>query len=144
MILAAFTLAAFGGWVAHALTSGPSVDRNLGADCGTTVNSASQYDAGPPACLWTAYVAAKQAHATMTNYTIEGDPISYSLALRSSDRIDVLIGSRDRYSPMGTFAYVCTGLVRDAANAEPGRFHLIATGCAGPPAFLDGTRLTIP
>ena len=40
--------------------------------------------------------------------TIEGDPISYSLALQSSDRIDVLIGSRDRYSPMGTFAYVCT------------------------------------
>ena len=75
--------------------------------------------------------------------TIEGDPISYSLALQSSDRIDVLIGSRDRYSPMGTFAYVCTGLVRDAANAEPGRFHLIATACAGPPAFLDGTRLTI-
>jgi hypothetical protein len=142
--VAALAFVAFGGWMAYVRSAGQPVGPTLGEDCGTVENSASRYDVGPPACLWAAYLAAKQAHATLTNYTIEGDPISYSLAIRSSDRIDVLVGSRDRYSPMGTFAYACTGLVRDTANAEPGRFHLIATACAGPTAFLDGTRLTIP
>ncbi len=111
---------------------------------GQAVNLSLNYDSHPPDCLWQAYTSGAAADAIMVNYTIEGDPVSYTVDIVSKERIHASIHSQDRYGPQGPFAYVCQEMSRQPAAQLPGRFYLVLTGCSGPPDFLDGSRLTIP
>lgn len=112
--------------------------------CGQSNNVGLTYNPRPPDCLWRAYANSTAAQAIMVNYTTEGDPVSYAVNIISKGRIEVSIESRDRFGPQGSFSYSCQALTRQPAAQLPGRFFLVLTGCAGPPDFLDGSRLTIP
>lgn len=118
-------------------------NRPGGNDCGQSVNVLASYDPGPTNCLWNNYLAHQPAHADMTNYTTEGDPVEYIATIGPSSAIGIAVLSRDRYGPQGTFQYSCSGLSREPAPLT-GRYFLMATGCVGPPEFLDGSRLMIP
>jgi hypothetical protein len=112
--------------------------------CGRSVNIGAAYDARPTECLWQAYSTGRPAKATVVQYTIEGDPITFAVDLASTEQIDVGIDSKDRYGPNGSFSYSCNGLSREPVLNIQGRFHLIVTGCTGPPAYLFESRLNIP
>jgi hypothetical protein len=112
--------------------------------CGRSVSGPFSYDARPTECLWQAYSAGTTAQAIVIQYTVEGDPITYAVNLKSANRIDISIESQDRFGPKGSFAYSCHGLTRQAVLNPSVRFNLVVTGCTGPIDFLDGSRLTIP
>jgi hypothetical protein len=118
--------------------------RDTGIDCGRSINVLMNYDPRPPVCLWNAYLSQKAAHADMTNYTVEGDPIEYLASIDASNAIHITVVSRDRYGPRGTFQYSCSGFAWQEAADPSERSYLIATGCAGAPDFVDGSRLFIP
>lgn len=123
----------------------PPVGPGPGKDCGKSVNLGNQYDARPPSCLWSVFSSGATGHAVMTNYTVEGDPVTFAVAIPAKDRISIDIVSKDRFGPQGGFAYICSGLTRQPVSGSPGRFYLVATGCNGPPGFVDdGHRVTIP
>jgi hypothetical protein len=112
--------------------------------CGRSVNIGPAYDARPTECLWQAYSTGKPAKAIVVQYTIEGDPVTFAVDLASGEQIDVGIDSKDRYGPNGSFSYSCNGLSREPVLTLQGRFHLIVTGCTGPPGYLFESRLIIP
>jgi hypothetical protein len=123
----------------------PPVGQGPGKDCGKAVNLGNQYDELPPLCLWSAFSSGSTAHAVMTNYTVEGDPVTFGVAISAKDKISISIVSYDRFGPQGGFGYGCSGLTRQLVSGSPGRFYLVGTGCTGPPGFLDDTgRVTIP
>lgn len=112
--------------------------------CGRSVNVGAAYDARPTECLWRAYSAGTTAQATVAQYTIEGDAITFEMLVFSPDDVDVNIQSQDRYGPQGSFAYSCHGLTRQPIPNVLGHPYLIVTDCTGPRDFLDVSRLTIP
>ena len=111
--------------------------------CGRAVNRGLHYDPHPPDCLWQAYSKGVAADVIMVDYTLEGDPVTYAVAV-SATQIQVSIQSQDRYGSQGSFSYACQAMARQPAAQLPGRFYLIVTGCSGAPDFLDGSRLTLP
>jgi hypothetical protein len=108
--------------------------------CGRVENDALFYDGHPTECLWKAYLAGAAAQAIIVQFTAEGDPITYALSISSPTHIEIDIDSKDRYGPRGRFGYSCIDLTRHPTVSV----FLIATGCTGPPSFLDGSNLTIP
>ena len=112
--------------------------------CGKAVNVDAGFDPRPDECLWHAYSAGRTAQAIITQYTVEGDPITFAVNLSAANEVDVRIDSQDRFGPKGTFAYVCHGLSREPAPNASAHPFLIATGCTGPIDFLDRARLIIP
>lgn len=80
-------------------------------------------------CLWDAYRAGRPAELTLTRHTIEGDPISITLRVRSSTSIDVLEDNRDRFGARGVRSSTCTELER-GSNVN-GRSGFIVRGCHG-------------
>jgi hypothetical protein len=113
------------------------------ASCGSVVNGPS-YHPEPVECLWRAYQDHRVAGAVMTNITIEGDPIAYSVEI-STSTISLRIQSDDRFGQRGLYAYRCTGLARAPSVNGSGRLYLVATGCVGPQGFVDDAgRVTIP
>jgi len=80
----------------------------------------------------------------MVNFTVEGDPVTYTVAVMPTS-IQVSVQSQDRYGPPGLFNYNCTGFTQTPALNDPRHVYLVATGCQGPQGFLDDNgRLTIP
>jgi len=126
--------------VGHHRTAQPVTEPS----CGRSVNVGATYDARPTECLWRAYSAGTTAQATVVQYTIEGDPITFEMLVFSVDHVDVNIQSQDRYGPKGSFAYSCHGLTRQPIPNALGHPYLIVTDCTGPRDFLDVSRLTIP
>jgi len=108
------------------------------------VNKDDRFDPRPNDCLWQAYSNGTTAQAIVTEYTIEGDPITFAVNLSAANEVDVRIDSQDRFGPKGTFEYVCHGLSREPAPNASAPHFLIATGCTGPSDFLDHARLLIP
>jgi hypothetical protein len=108
------------------------------------VNKAGHVERRPNDCLWQAYSSGTAAQALITEYTTEGDPITFAVKLSAANEVDVRIDSQDRFGPKGTFEYVCHGLIREPAPNPSAPAFLIATGCTGPSDFLDHARLLIP
>jgi hypothetical protein len=127
--------------VLHGSWSGQVQDH---PSCGHVVNSVNNYNAQVPGCLWHAYQAQETATGIMVNFTVEGDPITYTVTVRPTT-IDVGIQSQDRYGSRGFFAYTCGGLSQKPALADARHIYLVATGCRGPQGFVDDNgAITIP
>jgi hypothetical protein len=79
--------------------------------------------------LWNAYQAGRSAELALTHHTIEGDPITFTIQLRSKAIIEVVEDNGDRFGARGHRHSVCKVLERTpTAN---GRSGFIAHGCAG-------------
>jgi hypothetical protein len=144
MVLALFVVALLVWLFAFRPPAQPLVGQGPGKDCGKAVNVGNQYDGRPPSCLWSVFSSGSTGHAVMTNYTVEGDPVTFGVAISAKDKISISIVSHDRFGAQGGFAYACSGLTRQLVSGSPGRFYLVATGCTGPLGFLDDSgRVTI-
>lgn len=86
------------------------------------------YDEAARACLWDAYRAGKTAELELTRVTIEGDPITYTLHVRSGS-IDVVEDNRDRFGAHGMRSASCKVLERSPSTN--GRSGFIVRGCRG-------------
>ena len=113
------------------------------ASCGQVVNG-THYDAAPILCLWRAYQARQPARGVMTDLTVEGDPVIYTVAIMRA-AVQVSVQSQDRFGPQGSFSYSCSGLTQKLATNGSGHVYLVATGCQGPPGYVDDSgQITIP
>lgn len=87
------------------------------------------YDEAARTCLWDAYRAGRPAELELTRHTIEGDPITWTLRVRSGSSIEVTEDNRDRFGVHGVRTASCTVLERSpSAN---GRSGFIVRGCGG-------------
>lgn len=98
--------------------------------CGREVQTHGKgYDEAARACLWDAYQAGKPGELMLTRHTIEGDPITFTLRVRSASWIDVVIDDRDAFGAQGLRSAKCSVLERGpSAN---GRSGFIVRGCRG-------------
>jgi hypothetical protein len=108
--------------------------------CGTeTLRLDSGYDAAARGCIWDAYKAHDPAQFTTTRYTIEGDPITYTITITRLG-IDVVVNSKDRLGQHGVFKHSCRNFERIMQEERKDRFGFALSGCTG-----GGTdRLAVP
>lgn len=113
--------------------------------CGRTTNDVRHYDSKPADCMLLAYTTDRIADAEIVSFTVEGDPVKYTLNV-TPPSVRVAIWSQDRYGPTGYFTYTCSGLKREVAvnSVVPGYTYLVATGCSGPPGYVDNGRVIVP
>lgn len=98
--------------------------------CGREVQTHGQgYDEKARSCLWEAYQAGRAASLALTRHTIEGDPITFTLRVRSSSAIDVIEDNQDHFGARGVRNTTCSTLVR--APIVEGRSGFIVRGCRG-------------
>jgi hypothetical protein len=106
--------------------------------CGKEVDVHGQgYDAAARECLWKAYQSSQPAELVITVHTIEGDPITTALRVRSPSAIDVVRDSKDRFGSPGVTRSTCTSMQRK--QDDRGRTIFSLAGCSGPQP-----ELTIP
>ncbi|HRI66014.1 MAG TPA: hypothetical protein PK156_17320 [Polyangium sp.] len=87
------------------------------------------YDEAARSCLWDAYRAGRPAELVLTRYTVEGDPITVTLRIRSGPAIEVHEDNRDRFGARGVRSSTCTELSR--GPIMDGRSGFIVRGCRG-------------
>jgi len=80
-------------------------------------------------CLWDAYQAGREADLAMTVHTVEGDPITYTLHVRSKTAIDVVEDNRDHWGSPGVRRSTCSALAR--APESNGHRGFLLEGCQG-------------
>lgn len=80
-------------------------------------------------CLWDAYQAGREASFAMTLHTVEGDPITYTLHVRSKTAIDVVEDNKDSFGSPGIRRSMCSGLER--APERNGHRGFLLQGCEG-------------
>jgi hypothetical protein len=80
-------------------------------------------------CLWDAYQAGREADLAMTMHTVEGDPITYTLHVRSKTAIDFVEDNKDSFGSPGIRRSTCSGLERGAEMNGHRGFRL--QGCQG-------------
>lgn len=80
-------------------------------------------------CLWDAYQAGREAGLALTRYTVEGDPITYTLHVHSKTSIDVVEDNQDHFGSAGVRRSTCSGLERLADVDGHRGFKL--QGCQG-------------
>lgn len=98
---------------------------------------------GSATCRWESYQQGLTSTGVVATFTVEGDPITYSIRVLSRNAIRVTVQSQDKYGPRGRFDYTCSGLA--LVQAANGVGHLAATGCQGPAGYVDDAgRLTVP
>jgi hypothetical protein len=116
----------------------PSPEIPANPSCGKEVDVHGQgYDAAARECLWKAYQSSQPAELVLTVHTIEGDPITTALLVRSPTAIDVVRESKDRFGSPGVTRFNCTSMQRKQDDRGHTIFSL--TRCSGPQ-----TELTIP
>jgi hypothetical protein len=85
---------------------------------------------GARECLWSAYEQGQQAMFATTHYTVEGDPITWTVQLKRPDRIAVSVDTtRDHFGDQKVTDLTCTKLER---LVEGERITLKLSGCSGP------------
>lgn len=105
--------------------------------CGKEENIHGEgYDSKARACLWRAVSDGKPVAFTTTIYTVEGDPITYTLQAMaanddSSSRFTVLVDSKDKFGSQGLFTYACKGIERVAYQHAPQRYGFQLSDCTG-------------
>ena len=111
-------------------------DAGAAPSCGREVQTHGQgYDEAARTCLWDAYRAGRPAELVMTRHTIEGDPITLTLRVRSNASIEVLVDNRDRFGMRGLRSSVCKVLER--SPTDNGRSGFILRSCEGSDEKLD-------
>ena len=104
--------------------------------CGREVQTHGQgYDEAARTCLWDAYRAGRPAELVMTRHTIEGDPITLTLRVRSNTSIEVLVDNRDRFGTRGLHSSVCKVLER--SPTVNGRSGFVLRTCEGSDEKID-------
>jgi hypothetical protein len=98
--------------------------------CGHEVQTHGRgYDAAARKCFWDAYQAGTPTALALTRHTIEGDPITFTLRVRSKDSIDVVEENQDRFGARGIRSSTCKALAR--GREVDGRSGFIVSGCTG-------------
>jgi Domain of unknown function (DUF4362) len=113
------------------------------ADAGANASSCGReeqmhgqgYDEAARTCLWDAYRSNRPAELVMIRHTIEGDPISITLRVRSKTSIEVIEDNRDRFGARGLRSSVCKELERSAA--VNGRAGFVIRTCEGSDEKID-------
>jgi hypothetical protein len=114
----------------NATAASPSAETPANPSCGKEENVHGQgHNAAARACFWEAYQTNKPAELVLTVYTIEGDPITHALLMRSSSSIEVVRDSKDRFGSPGITRFTCTSLQRKQNDRGTTLFSL--TGCSG-------------
>jgi len=109
----------------------PSADIPANPSCGKEVSVHGQgRDPAARECFWNAYQTNKPAELVITVHTIEGDPITHALLMRSASSIEVVRDSKDRFGSPGITRFTCTSLRRNQDDRGTTIFAL--TGCTGP------------
>ncbi len=108
----------------------PSEANGADSTCGRETNvHGSGFDARARACLWDAWQNQSPAGLVITMHTVEGDPITYTLRVRSGPVVDVVEDNRDRFGSRGVFRSTCKTLEKRAGTGE--RFGFVLRGCEG-------------
>jgi hypothetical protein len=107
----------------------PAEDAGVAApSCGHEVQTHGQgYDEAKRKCLWDAYQAGRAAELALTRHTIEGDPITLTLRVRSTSSIEVVEDNRDRFGVRGVRRSTCKVLER--SPTVNGRSGFVVRGC---------------
>ncbi|UQA59277.1 DUF4362 domain-containing protein [Polyangium aurulentum] len=108
----------------------PSADIPANPSCGKEENVHGQgHNAAARECFWNAYQTNKPAELVIVVYTIEGDPITHALLMRSPSSIEVVRDSKDRFGSPGVTRSTCTAMQRKQDDRGTTIFSL--TGCTG-------------
>ncbi|HXG36495.1 MAG TPA: hypothetical protein VNL15_05975 [Dehalococcoidia bacterium] len=136
--IAVVAIAACGGQSAPKQTGSPTpVTPREAVRCGHETNvHGTGYDAEARACLWEAVSGGQPVAFTTTIYTIEGDPVTYSVEGRAADdtspRFSVRVDSQDRFGVQGKFTYRCSDMQRVQRPMAPElRYSFVLRGCTG-------------
>ncbi len=104
--------------------------------CGREVLTLDRgYDEAARTCLWDAYRAGRVAELVMTRHTVEGDPITLTLRVRSTTSIEVVEDNRDRFGARGLRSSVCKVLERSPAVND--RSGFVVRRCEGSDEKID-------
>jgi len=114
----------------------PPEPRSCGAE---VVRRGEGYDGGARACIWNAYKTREHARFTTTRYTIEGDPISYTITITPTG-FEVVVDSKDRLGQRGVFKHTCRTFERIVQEENAERFGFALSGCTG----AGADRLAVP
>ncbi|MCC6557627.1 MAG: hypothetical protein IT372_32135 [Polyangiaceae bacterium] len=99
--------------------------------CGEEIaKKVDDYNAMGRSCIWEAYKARDPAQFTTTRYTIEGDPITYTITVTRKG-VDVVVDSKDRLGQQGVFRHTCRTFEQIFQDGNKGRFGFALTGCTG-------------
>jgi len=117
-----------------ACTPSPPPPANAGEalpSCGRERNVHGEgYDAAARDCLWKAYQTTSPAELVITHYTVEGDPITFTIRMRAPSNIEVTEDSKDNWGWKGIRTTTCTSL--EKIEHDPGRYKFKLGGCQDP------------
>lgn len=106
------------------------IDASAAPSCGHEVQTHGKgYDEVARTCLWDAYQAGKPGELMLTRHTIEGDPVTFTLRVRSASLIEVIEDNRDHFGAQGVRSTSCSALERTASTNE--RRGFVVRGCRG-------------
>jgi hypothetical protein len=111
-------------------TSTTATSREAAPSCGREVQMHGQgINDAARTCLWDAYQAGGAAELVITRHTIEGDPITTTIRVRSKSSIEVIDDSQDRFGSRGVRNAMCSEMERSPeVNGHRG---FTIRGCRG-------------
>lgn len=126
-----------------AISCGGAAQLAPGIDCGATDERVGSFDSTARECVWNAYTKGEAVHWALRAYTIEGDPVAYTLAF---DRRYGLVVTRDtsadRFAGVGSqrvFTYRCRDMTKSPQREDSSRYGFLLTNCIG-----DGPTASVP
>ncbi len=124
--------------------SGP---RQCGTETKVTTTDEGK-DAAARDCLWQAYRAGQPARFTTTALTVEGDPITFDIAVVGPGWIAITVNSADTFGARGVFNHTCATMDRQPAQSgganDPAGFRLSDCDAAGQGFVTDIGYLYVP
>ncbi|MGH2491835.1 MAG: hypothetical protein ACRDF9_10020 [Candidatus Limnocylindria bacterium] len=114
-----------------------------GIDCGTTDERLGSFDSAARECVWNAYTKGEAVHWTLRAYTIEGDPVPYTVAFNPTSGLVATRDTRaDRFGGVGNqrvFTYRCQTMTKTTQRDDISRYSFRLTNCTG-----DGLATSVP
>jgi len=126
-----------------AISCGGAARLTPGIDCGTTDERLGSYDSTARDCVWNAYTKGEAVHWALRAYTIEGDPIVYTLAF--DPRYELVVTrdtTADRFAGAANqrvSTYRCRTMTKSPQGQDISRYGFLMTNCTG-----DGTTASVP
>lgn len=125
------------------ISCGGAAQRAPGTDCGATDERFGSFDSAARECVWNAYTNGEAVHWALRAYTIEGDPVPYTLAF--DPRYGLVVTrdtSADRFGGVGNqrvFTYRCRTMTKSPQREDIARYSFLLTNCTG-----DGPTASVP
>jgi len=122
--------------------------RQCGTETKVTMRPGEGKDAAARDCLWQAYRAGQPARFTTTAITVEGDPITFDIAVVGPGWIAITVNSADTFGARGVFNHTCATMDRQPAQSgganDPAGFRLSDCDAAGQGFVTDTGYLYVP